>query len=275
MTAAPMASTTSTAPDPRRRAALVTGAAAGLGEGIARRLAADGWCVALLDISASVAATAERIATDSGLAADRLLAIVADVADPAAVDDAVASVVTTFGGLDLAVANAGIGGPSDEVIELDPADWDRVLAVNLRGAFLTCRAAARVMREERAGSIITIASLFGRDPVPRGAAYCASKAGVEALTRSLALELAPFGVRANVISPGNMATEMHTDELRSRAARSGRSLDEEFEAARRDVPLGRHGTGADVGAAVAFLASEDAGYITGHTLSVNGGIQRI
>jgi NAD(P)-dependent dehydrogenase (short-subunit alcohol dehydrogenase family) len=119
------------------------------------------------------------------------------------------------------------------------------------------------------------ASLFGRDPVPHAAAYCASKAGVEALTRSLAQELAPFGVRANVISPGNMATEMHWEELRFRAAASGRTYEQEFEAAQRDVPLGRHGTGADIGAAVAFLASDDAAYITGATLNVNGGIQRL
>jgi NAD(P)-dependent dehydrogenase (short-subunit alcohol dehydrogenase family) len=265
-----------TAPSPGGApgAALVTGAAAGLGEGIARRLAADGWAVGLLDMNPAVVATAERLAAELGLPGGRMLPIVADVADAAAVDDAVAAVVEAFGGLELAVANAGIGGPSDEVVALDEADWDRVLAVNLRGAFLTCRAAARVMQAARAGSIVTVASLFGRDPVPRGAAYCASKAGVEALTRSLALELAPYGVRVNAVSPGNMATEMHWDELRARAAVSGRSFEAELEAARRDVPLGRHGTGADIGAAVAFLASDDAAYITGHTLSVNGGIQR-
>jgi NAD(P)-dependent dehydrogenase (short-subunit alcohol dehydrogenase family) len=252
----------------------VTGAAAGLGEGIAGRLAADGWAVALIDVNPGVTATAERLAIELDLPGDRLLAIVADVSDAVAVDDAAAAVLEAFGGLELAVANAGIGGPSDTVADLDEADWDRVMAVNLRGAFLTCRAAARIMRAAGAGSIVTIASLFGRDPVPRGAAYCASKAGVEALTRSLALELAPHGIRANVISPGNMATEMHWEELRYRMAVSGRTYEEELDAARRDVPLGRHGTGADIGAAVAFLASDDASYITGHTLSVNGGIQR-
>lgn len=265
---------TAASPDAAPRAALVTGAAAGLGEGISRRLAADGWAVALLDVSPAVVTTAEHLATELDLPGGRLLPIVADVADAAAMDDAVAAVVDAFGRLRLAVANAGIGGPSSEVADLTDADWDRVLAVNLRGAFLTCRAAARVMREARAGSIVTVASLFGRDPIAGGAAYCASKAGVEALTRSLSLELAPYGVRVNAISPGNMATEMHWEELRARAADSGRSFELEFEAARRDVPLGRHGTGADIGAAVAFLASDDASYITGHTLSVNGGIQR-
>lgn len=257
------------------RAALVTGGAAGLGEGIARRLAADGWSVALLDVSPVVTATAGRLAAELGLPGERLLPILADVADAGAVDEAVATAAGAFGGLDLVVANAGIGGPSDEVVDLEPEEWDRVLAVNLRGAFLTCRAAARIMRRAGAGSIVVIGSLFGRDPVARGAAYCVSKAGVEALARSLSLELAPHGVRVNTISPGNMATEMHWEDLRYRAAVSGRTYEAELEAARRAVPLGRHGTGADVGAAVAFLASDDAAYITGHTLSVNGGIQRL
>ena len=257
------------------RAALVTGAAAGLGEGIVERLARDGWAVAMLDVSPSVAETATRIASSLRLSEGRLLPLTGDVADGTAVEAAFAAAEDALGPVRLVVANAGIGGPSDDLADLDERDWDRVLAVNLRGAFLTCRAAARRMREARTGSIVTLASLFGRDPVPRGAAYCASKAAVEAMTRSLALELAPFGVRANVISPGNMATEMHWEELRNRAALSGRTFDEELEAARRDVPLGRHGTGADIGAAIAFLASDDAAYITGHTLNVNGGIQRL
>jgi NAD(P)-dependent dehydrogenase (short-subunit alcohol dehydrogenase family) len=259
----------------RPRCALVTGAAAGLGEGIVGRLAADGWAVTLVDVSPSVAATAERLTAALGLPTDRLLPQVLDVADADAVEAAFVRAEATHGPLDLVVANAGIGGPSDDVADLAEADFDRVIAVNLRGAFLTCRAAARRMRQARAGSIITIASLFGRDPVPHGAAYCASKAAVEAMSRSLALELAPVGVRVNIISPGNMATEMHWEELRYRAALSGRTADEELELARRDVPLGRHGTGSDIGAAVAFLASDDAAYITGHTLNVNGGIQRL
>lgn len=257
------------------RVALVTGAAAGLGEGIVERLAADGWSVALLDIAPSVTATAARLAAPLDGGSARLLPLVADVADPAAMDDAVATVLEAFGRLDLVVANAGIGGPSDEVVDLDPGDWDRVLAVNLRGAFLTARAAARTMRAQHtAGCIVLLGSLFGQDPVAGGAAYCASKAGVEALGRSLALELAPDGIRVNTVAPGNMATEMHWEELRYRASRSGRTFEDEVAAARADVPLGRHGTGADIAGAVAWLASDNASYVTGQTLSINGGILR-
>ena len=257
------------------RTALVTGAATGLGEGIARRLAADGWAVALVDVDPAVADTAERIAAALDLPGGRLLPLVADVTDADGVADAVSAAVEAFGRLDLAVANAGVGGPSSHVVDLALADWERVLAVNLTGVFLTCRAAARVMRGAGRGCIVTIASIYGQDPVAGAAAYGASKAGVEALTRSLALELAPDGIRVNAISPGNMATEMHWDDLRSRAAAaSGRRFEDEVAAARAAVPVGRHGTGADIGAAVAFLASDDAAYITGHTLAVNGGILR-
>lgn len=252
--------------------AIVTGAAAGLGAGIVERLASDGWHVALIDVSPDVHETGQVIARRHGLEPDALVALVADVALEDEIEEAVRAAVARLGGLDLAVANAGIGGPGDPVVDLAPAAFDRVIAVNLRGVFLTCRAAGRVMREAGAGSIVTITSIFAQQPVAGGAAYCASKAAVEALTRSLALELAPAGVRCNAIAPGHMATEMHWDELRSRAARHGSTFDDEVEAARVAVPLGRHGTPSDVGDVVAFLASADAAYVTGQTIGVNGGI---
>ena len=252
--------------------AIVTGAAAGLGVGVVERLARDGWRVGLVDVSPDVGSTAEALTRRLGLEPDTLVAIVADVAVEDDIERAVAETVARFGGLDLAVANAGIGGPGDELIDLAPVAFDRVIAVNLRGVYLTCRAAGRVMRRAGGGSIVTITSIFGQRPVAGGAAYCASKAAVEALTRSLALELAPSGVRCNAIAPGHMATEMHWDDLRSRAARNGSTFDDEVEIARAAVPLGRHGTPSDVGDVVAFLASPDASYITGQTIGLNGGI---
>jgi len=260
--------------DDRPRVAVVTGAAAGLGEGVAARLAEDGWAVALLDINPAVEVTAARLAATNGLPGGRLVPMVVDVAEADAVGDALTAVLDAFGSLDLLVANAGIGGPSDDVVDIDVDAWDRVMAVNLRGAFLTARSAARAMRRQGSGVIVLLGSMFGQDPVAGGGAYSASKAGVEALGRSLALELAPDGIRVNTIAPGNMATGMHWEELRYRASRSGRTFEEEVAAARADVPLGRHGTGTDIGAVVAFLASDDASYITGQTISVNGGILR-
>jgi NAD(P)-dependent dehydrogenase (short-subunit alcohol dehydrogenase family) len=122
------------------------------------------------------------------------------------------------------------------------------------------------------GAIVNVGSLFGQQGVAHGAAYCASKGGVTLLTHSLAAELAPHGIRVNSVAPGHMATEMHFDELRERAARGGTSFEEEREAARDAVPLGRHGTGEDVAGAVAWLASDDAAYVTGQTIAVNGGL---
>jgi NAD(P)-dependent dehydrogenase (short-subunit alcohol dehydrogenase family) len=114
--------------------------------------------------------------------------------------------------------------------------------------------------------------MFGQRGVPFGASYCASKGGVALLTQSLALELAPHGVRVNTVAPGNMATDMHFDELRARADRNGSSFDDEVAAARAEVPLGRHGTADDVAGAIAWLASGDADYVTGQTIAVNGGM---
>lgn len=251
--------------------AIVTGAAQGLGAGIAARLAHDGAAVALVDRDPSVLAAAAALApADSG---GPVLGLVADVADEAAVDAAVDAALERLGGIDLLVCCAGIGGPDAAVVDLDPADFRRTLEVNLVGAFLCCRRVARAMIDAgEGGAIVNVGSLFGQQGVPHGAAYCASKGGVALLTHSLAAELAPHGIRVNTIAPGHMATEMHFDELRARAQRGGTTFAAEVERSRADVPLGRHGTGDDLGGVVRWLASPDAGYVTGQTIAVNGGL---
>ena len=254
--------------------AVVTGAARGLGEAIAARLAAGGASVALIDISPEVAATADRIA--AGLApgaAGRTTGIVADVADEAACEAAIGRAAEALGGIDALVNNAGIGGPDTPVMDTAFADFWSVLRVNLGSAFLASRAAARLMTARQAGgAIVNLGSIFGQQGVAGGAGYCASKAAVALLTQSLALELAPHGIRVNTIAPGNMATEMHWDELRSRARASGTTFEEQVDLVARSVPLGRHGTGADIAGAVTWLVSRDAGYVTGQTIGVNGGV---
>ena len=260
--------------------AIVTGAARGLGAAIAGRLARDGADVVLLDMSADVMASAERLAGDVGAAGDvggagRQVAVglVADVSDENACAAAVDRAVHAIGGVDVLVNNAGIGGPDTDVTRTSLAEFRRVLDVNLTGIFLMCREVAKVMiGQGSGGAIVNLGSVFGQQGVAGGAGYCASKAGVALLTHSLALELAPHNIRANTIAPGNMATEMHWDELRSRAARSGGTFDEQVEMVRASVPLGRHGTGGDIAGVVAWLVSPDAGYVTGQTIGVNGGI---
>jgi 3-oxoacyl-[acyl-carrier protein] reductase len=258
--------------------AIVTGAARGLGAAIAGRLANDGADVVLLDVNADVAATAERLAGDvgrAGAARDGRVAVglVADVSDETASAAAVDRAVHALGGVDVLVNNAGIGGPDTDVTGTNLAEFRRVLDVNLTGTFLMCRAVATVMIGQGSGGVIVnMGSVFGQQGVAGGAGYCASKAGVALLTHSLALELAPHGIRANTIAPGNMATEMHWDELRSRAARSGTAFGEQVEMVRAAIPVGRHGTGDDIAGVVAWLVSPDAGYVTGQTIGVNGGI---
>ncbi|MBX6369512.1 MAG: SDR family oxidoreductase [Rhodospirillales bacterium] len=250
--------------------ALVTGAAGGLGEAVAARLVRDRWSAALVDCAEAVRELAARLAAEAD---GPVVAFVADVADVAEVDAAVAAAVDALGGLDLVVNIAGVGGPSTTVVATDPDDFRRVLDVNLVGPFLVSRAAARSMIDRgEGGAIVNFGSIFGQQGVAGGAAYCASKGGLALLTHSLARELAPHGIRVNTIAPGHMATEMHWEELRGRAALNGTSFGDELAAVRAEIPLGRHGTGEDVAGAVAWLASADAVYVTGQTIGVNGGV---
>lgn len=251
--------------------AIITGAARGLGAAIAERFVRDGADVVLVDVSDGVEATAERLA---GAGPGSVAAgLVADVSDEAACAAAVDGAVRAVGGVDALVNNAGIGGPSTDVASTSLAEFRRVLDVNLTGTFLMCRAVAKVMiGQGSGGAIVNMGSVFGQQGVAGGAGYGASKAGVALLTHSLALELAPYKIRANTIAPGNMATEMHWDDLRSRAALAGTTFDEQVGAVRASVPLGRHGTGGDIAGAVAWLVSADASYVTGQTIGVNGGI---
>jgi NAD(P)-dependent dehydrogenase (short-subunit alcohol dehydrogenase family) len=258
--------------EPRVRA-VVTGAARGLGAATAGRLIADGASAALIDISPEVMATAAQVAAGAPHEACTAFGIVADVADETACEAAITSAADQLGGIDVLVNNAGIGGPDTPVVETAPADFWHVLQVNLGSAFLASRAAARLMIAQAAGgAIVNTGSIFGQQAVPRGAGYCASKAAVALLTQSLALELAPHGIRVNTIAPGNMATEMHWDELRSRARASGTTFEREVDLVAKSVPLGRHGTGADIAGVVTWLVSADASYVTGQTIGVNGGV---
>lgn len=247
--------------------AIVTGAAQGLGLGIATRLAAEGARVLLADVSESVHTAAAGIGTGP-----QVTARVCNVADSAAVDRLVAAAVAQHGQLDIMVANAGIGG-GGAIVEMTDEAFQRIVAVNLEGSFYCCRAAARVMIPRQRGCIVTVGSIFGRDTPAGAAAYGASKAGVTALTQAAARELGLHGIRVNCVSPGNMDTEMHWVALQRRADASGDSFEHLRDTVRAGVPLGRHGTAAEIAAAVAFLVSPDAAYITGQTINVDGGFQ--
>jgi 3-oxoacyl-[acyl-carrier protein] reductase len=235
-----------------RRVALVTGAARGIGLAIARALADEGASVAMAD-SQDLRALSRPV---------RSLAITADVTRPDEVGQAVKTTVAAFGRLDILVNNAGIC-PLTPFAEISPDEWDRVLAVNLKGAFLCCQAALPHLR--RAGSdgrIINIASVAGQmGGVVVGAHYAASKAGLIALTKSLARLLAPDGVTVNCIAPAATATDLTAawpGELQGRV--------------QSQIPLGRFAQADEIAAAVCYLASDAASFITGATLDLNGGL---
>lgn len=251
--------------------AIVTGAARGLGDAIAARMVRDGFDVALLDLSPSVAETADRLARIRTAA--RITAFIGDIADEGFCEESVARTVEQIGGVDVLVNNAGIGGPSTPCVDTPTMEFRRVLDVNLVGAFQMARAGARVMIEQRSGGVIAnIGSNSGKKAVAGGAAYAASKAGLELLTQALALELAPFDIRVNTVAPGNMATDMHFDYLREVAEERGVDFESVLDEVRSSIPLGRHGTGEDVAGVVAWLVSADAAYVTGQTIGVNGGV---
>jgi len=236
------------------RVAIVTGGARGLGLGIARRFADEGAQVVIADI---VEGNAVEAAASIGGGH-----VVCDVTDRASVQTLVDSVVAQHGRLDIMVANAGIAGGAP-FLELTDERWDSVIAVNLRGVFLCNQIAGRqFVRQGDGGAIVNTASILSARANPTTAAYSASKAGVVSLTHSAAAALGPFGVRVNAIGPGYIETQM-TEGIRADAAMA--------QSVRDATVLGRFGIPTDIGDAAVFLASDEAAYITGHVLYVDGG----
>ncbi|MEW2354648.1 SDR family NAD(P)-dependent oxidoreductase [Spirillospora sp. NPDC029432] len=234
------------------RHALVTGAASGIGLGCARALHGAGARVTLLDVSAE--AVAGR-AAELGAGAQ---ALGADVTDEAGVEEAVRAAVEAFGPLHVAVNSAG-SGTFGSVTDLPVSEWRRVLDLNLTGVFLSVKHEARAMAG--GGSIINIASLNARQPAMGFAAYCASKAGVEMLTKVAAMDLGARGIRVNAIAPGLVDTPLT-------AGIKGTEVEEEY---LDNIPLGRTGTPDDIAPVVLFLASEASAWMSGDLLLVDGG----
>lgn len=239
------------------KTAIVTGSAHGIGEAIARRFADEGAAVVVADLHEQAAmTTAKDIAAGGGQA----IGIGVDVGRSDAVEAMVDRTVQAYGQIDVLVNNAGDVTISRHFLLTDEAWWDHFLTTNLKSMYLTCRRVAPLMARAGGGCIVNMSS-GGATRAHRGmVAYDASKGGVEALTRSLALELAPYRIRVNSVVPGLIVTrpehaEPVADERRNRT-----------------VPLGRGGTPADIAGPTVFLASEDAGYMTGSTLVVDGGV---
>jgi 3-oxoacyl-[acyl-carrier protein] reductase len=239
------------------RVAIVTGAGQGIGYGVATYMARAGAHIVVNDTAQE---RLTRAVADIGALGVQALGVQASVTQAEDVDRLVQETLSRFGKIDILVNNAGVV-VIKSITEQTEADWDKVLSVNLKGVFLCCHRVVQEMIKQRRGAIVNIASIAAFHYTVPHVPYAASKAGVVALTRDLAYEVARFGVRVNAIAPGPIETPMMGTALTA----------QQREAYARNIPLGRLGQPQDIGEAAVFLASDAAGYVTGATLPVSGG----
>lgn len=248
--------------DLRDKVVLITGGAAGIGAATARAFLAQGAKVAVVDVAQGAL---DDVVAELGAEPDRLIAITADVSKEDEVKRYVDTTVEKFGRIDVFFNNAGIGGPVKPIVEVDPAEFDQVIAINLRGCWLGLHFVLPVMYEQRSGSVINTSSIGGlvAGPMPVSP-YVASKFGITGLTRLAAHESAPYGVRVNSVHPSPAATQMMTKtENLSGASREEIS---------KSIPLGRYADADDIANLALFLGSEQSSFVTGSEHRVDGGM---
>lgn len=246
----------------QNRTAVITGGARGIGAATARLLASSGAKVAILDLNEDAAREAASAITAEG---GQAIGLRADVTDRDRVVEVMDTIASTFGSIDILMNNAGVLR-DNLLFKMSDADWDLVMNVHLKGAFIATQVAQRYMVEQKYGRIISMSSISA-DGYRGQANYSAAKAGLRGFTRTVAIELGPFGITANAISPGFIETDM----TRETAERLGITVEEMREAAAKNTPVRRGGVPDDIANAVLFLAAEETSFITGHTLYVTGG----
>lgn len=249
----------------RDKVAIITGGGTGIGRGIAQSFAHEGAKLVLAQPSLEQAEPARAELQEMGSEVEILAC---DVSSRNQVKDLIRKTLDRFGVIDILVNNAAITGHSALHKFFDCTDevWDRILSVNLKGPFLCSQEVARHMLSRKTGVILNISSIAAFAAQEMATAYCASKSGLEGLTKSTALELAPYGIRVNAIAPGEIVVEHDQETIRKRSEQSANP------AYLRKTPLGRRGLPSDIGAAAVFLASDDAGFVSGTTLLVDGGL---
>jgi 2-hydroxycyclohexanecarboxyl-CoA dehydrogenase len=246
--------------------AVVTGAAYGIGNAIASRLAGEGCAIALWDIDA---ASLETARADLARRSARVTAHLVDVSDLGQTSRALDATISAWGEApDILVNNAGIGQVAS-ILDATPEDFDRTMQVNVRGTFNCCHLVAPLMCKRRSGNIVNVASWFGKSGRPMSLAYCASKFAIVGMTQSMGLDLAKTGVRVNAVCPGTIADTRMREQADEAALSKGMLPAEDRE---HLIPLGRLGKPEDVARVVAFLVSNEAGYMTGQSINVTGGL---
>jgi NAD(P)-dependent dehydrogenase (short-subunit alcohol dehydrogenase family) len=240
------------------RVAVITGGASGIGRATGLRIASEGCHVALIDIDEQ---GASHVAEECASAGVEAKAFGADVSVEAQIEAAIGKVVSHFNRMDILVANAGIEGAMRDFGDVTTAEWDRIMAVNVRGAFLTVRTCIPTMRAQHSGAIVLTASNYGLVATPHTTAYCTSKGAVAALGRALAVELIPDGIRVNCVCPGNVDTPMFDRALAMQVD----------DPARVKATTGRMAKPEEIASVIAFLASEDASYMTGAHVVIDYG----
>jgi NAD(P)-dependent dehydrogenase (short-subunit alcohol dehydrogenase family) len=240
------------------KVAIITGGASGIGQAACRRIASEGCHVAVIDVDD---AGAKRVAEECASSGVEAISLRADVSDEKQIESAVGSVLSRFKKLDFLVANAGIEGPMRDFGDITAAEWDRIMAVNVRGAFLTVRACIPTMRARKSGAIVMTASNYGQVATPHTTVYCATKGAVAALGRALSVELVPDGIRVNCVCPGNVDTPMFDRALAMQVE----------DPAKVKADCGRMAKPEEIASVIAFLLSEDASYMTGAQVMVDYG----
>ncbi|HEY7164771.1 MAG TPA: SDR family NAD(P)-dependent oxidoreductase [Candidatus Binatia bacterium] len=250
--------------------AIVVGSARGIGAAIARTFAREGAAIALVDLETSKPQL-DDLAQEIIANGERAAAVVADITDDRQVNRMVDATIKNFGRIDILVNSAGLRGPLVPVQEITEEQWDQVLAVNLKGIFLCCRAVLKVMLKQKSGSIVSISGTAGKEGMALRGSLCAAKWGLLGLTQTIAKEAGPSGVRANVICPGGM----DEPDLRVMYAERAKGLGMEFsqleKAVLESTPLRKYASHDEVAKAALFLASSDSSHTTGESLNVSGG----
>jgi NAD(P)-dependent dehydrogenase (short-subunit alcohol dehydrogenase family) len=252
--------------------AIVTGGARGIGRGIALRLADEGANIVIVELDEETAKTTAKEVESRGR---RALVVVCDVTSSSDVQAMVGKTLSEFGHIDVLVNNAGLGQTVVETVDLDEAEWDRVMAVNITGVFICSKYVAREMIRQESGKIVNISSVNGISAPPLVVAYNASKWAVIGFTKTLAIELAPYKINVNAICPGPVDTDFQRANMAERSAVMGIEESDLRERLRQSIPLQRWTKPEDLGAAAAFLASDDSVHMTGEYLVVSGGLSGV